>query len=68
MCVNFSTSPVLPSPKSQEYDAILPSMSEEPSASKFISNGACPDIGDAVKYAVGGVFTTVTCTLSAPLR
>ena len=42
-----------PSPKLQAYEVIEPSESDEPDPLKLTANGACPDVGEAVKLAVG---------------
>jgi len=47
-----------PSPKLQAYEVIEPSESDEPDALKPTANGACPDVGVAVKLAVGGALGT----------
>ena len=46
---------VVPSPKSQLYEAMSES-SVESEPSKFTSNGALPLVGTAVIAATGGVF------------
>jgi hypothetical protein len=49
--------PVLPSPKTQPYEMILPSGSDEPAASKLTTRGAAPEVGEAVKEALGATFS-----------
>jgi hypothetical protein len=44
-----------PSPKVQAYEVMKPSESEEPEALKLTAKGAWPDVGEAVKLAVGGL-------------
>ena len=43
------------SPKLQAYEVMEPSGSEDAEALKFTANGAWPEVGEAVKLAVGGV-------------
>jgi len=48
----------LPSPKSHEYELIVPSGSVDPVPSKETISGAVPDVGVAFRTTVGGWFTT----------
>ena len=57
MCDGFIPVPVVPSPKSQEYEAIA-SSSEDPEASNSTSKGALPVIGFAIAAAVGAKLVT----------
>ena len=56
-----------PSPKLHAYEAMLPSESLEPVASKSTSSGTVPESGVAVNDAVGAVFavTSIVCVAVA---
>ena len=51
--------PVLPSPKSQSYDTIVPSGSKEPDPSNDIAVPSVPEYGPPA-FATGGSLTPVT--------
>jgi hypothetical protein len=63
-----------PSPKFQAYEAIVPSVSKEPTALKLTVSGTTPIWGVAVKFAIGGTLiptpaeTTVNAKINTPKK
>ena len=49
-----------PSPKSQAYEAIVPSGSDEPVPLNEMATGAWPDVAEVVNDAVGATFGAAT--------
>src|SRR5436190_405556 len=54
----------VPSPKSNRYEAIEPSGSEEPDASAVTASGSVPDDGVTVSAALGGWLRRATATVT----